>query len=101
MKYISLQHFKDISDLRSYFGPDKFKKFMEEKHYFKLFTFSSLEIIGIDTYINLENGNSLFEIECSSVKGETLKLSKEFLKKLFFLILLLKKIILMLFKKKI
>ena len=91
MKYISLQHFKDISDLRSYFGPDKFKKFMEEKHYFKLFTFSSLEIIGIDTYINLENGNSFFEIECSSVKGETLKLSKEFLNQIIFSNFIIKK----------
>ena len=91
MKYISLQHFKDISDLRSYFGPDKFKKFMEEKHYFKLFTFSSLEIIGIDTYINLENGNSFFEIECSSVKGETLKLSKEFLNQIIFSNFIVKK----------
>ncbi len=78
IEYININYLKDITELRSYFGPDKFKKFMEEKHFIKLFTFSSLEVIGIDTYINLENGNSFYDIECSSIHSEILSLSKEF-----------------------
>jgi len=78
IEYININYFNEITELRSYFGPDKFKKFMEEKHIIKLFTFSSLEVIGIDTYINIENGNSFYDIECSSLHSEILSLSKEF-----------------------
>ena len=77
-KFLNFEHLQNLAELRAYFGPEKNKKFLEEKRKIKLFSISSHEIIGLEYFINVKTNKSIYEIRCSSIKGEGLSLSYDF-----------------------
>ncbi len=77
-QFLNLQHLQTLAELRAYFGPERNRKFLEDKRNIKLFSVSTQEIIGLEYFMNVKTKKSFYDVECSSIKGEGLKISYDF-----------------------
>ena len=77
-QFLNLEHLQTLAELRAYFGPERNRKFLEDKRNIKLFSVSTQEIIGLEYFMNVKTKKSFYDVECSSIKGEGLKISYDF-----------------------
>ena len=77
-QFLNLEHLQTLAELRAYFGPERNRKFLEDKRNIKLFSVSTQEIIGLEYFMNIKTKKSFYDVECSSIKGEGLQISYDF-----------------------
>ena len=77
-QFLNLEHLQTLAELRAFFGPERNRKFLEEKRYIKLFSVSTQEIIGLEYFMNVKTRKSFYDVECSSIKGEGMQISYDF-----------------------
>ena len=76
--FLNLEHVQILAELRAYFGPEKNRRFLEDKRNIKLFSVSNHEIIGSEYFMNSKTKKCFFDVECSSIKGEIFTLPYDF-----------------------
>ena len=77
-EFLNFEHLQVLAGLRAFFGPEKNRKFLEEKRNIKLFSVTNHEIIGGEYFMNYKTKKCFFEVECSSIKGEIFTLPYDF-----------------------